>query len=226
MQAIAAENNLAETAFYVEGDGAMELRWFTPVAEVDLCGHATLAAAHVVFQRHGTSGPISFQSKSGPLHVSKEGDWLTLDFPAQPAVVCEAPAALAAGLGVEPVACFCADDYLVVLETQEELESLSPDFRTLSELDLRGVIVTAPGDDCDFVSRFFAPKYGIDEDPVTGSAHCTLTLYWAERLGKDILQAKQLSKRGGELRCTLAGERVLISGKTVSYMEGGIEIQN
>jgi predicted PhzF superfamily epimerase YddE/YHI9 len=223
LQSIAQENNLAETAFYVAKDEGYELRWFTPTKEVDLCGHATLAAAHVLLNSAGVAqSQVTFQSRSGQLRVFREEAFLTLDFPAQVGVACEVPVGLAEGLGARPRACYRAMDYMAVFESEEEIVAIAPDHRRLATLELRGVIVTAPGRSCDFVSRFFAPKYGIDEDPVTGSAHCTLAPYWAERLGKSTLQARQLSKRTGTLRCRLEGDRVFISGQTVPYLEGTI----
>src|SRR5262245_6029034 len=225
LQSIAQENNLSETAFYVPQDGHYELRWFTPVREVDLCGHATLAAAHVLLQSNGPAqSSVTFQSRSGPLRVFREEDRLTLDFPAQPGVACEVPAPLVQALGATPLAFYRAMDYMAVFETEEQITKLAPDFTRLKVLDLRGVIVTAPGRTSDFVSRFFAPNYGVDEDPVTGSAHCTLAPYWAQRLGKSSMLARQLSKRTGTLRCRVEGERVFISGRTVAYLEGTIQI--
>jgi len=227
LQAIAEENNLAETSFYVERNGDYELRWFTPTKEVDLCGHATLAAAHVIFQSlKEKKGTITFHSKSGRLDVSRVGELLELDFPAQAGVACEAPAALVEGLGKPPSYCYKAMDYMAVYEDEETILSLSPDFTKLMELDLRGVIVTAPGYSHDFVSRFFAPNYGINEDPVTGSAHCTMTPYWTEQLTKNELVAKQLSKRTGIVRCRLENDRVMLSGKTVAYLEGFITVES
>lgn len=227
LQSIAEENNLAETAFYVGRDGHYDLRWFTPTKEVDLCGHATLAAAHVVFMldRVGRS-LVTFQSRSGPLRVCREDDLLTLDFPAQVGVCCEIPAGMTEALGASPRECYRAMDYMAVFEDEEEIAAMTPDFRQLRTLDLRGVIVTSPGRTSDFVSRFFAPNYGVDEDPVTGSAHCTLAPYWAGRLGKHTLHARQLSKRTGTLRCRVAGDRVLISGRTAAYMEGTIQVRS
>jgi predicted PhzF superfamily epimerase YddE/YHI9 len=225
MQAIAGENNLAETAFLVKSGDAYDLRWFTPTREVDLCGHATLAAAFVLFERCGLArDAISFQTRSGELLVTRAGGWLTLDFPAVQGVACELPDALAEGLGAAPVAVFQAMDYMAVFGRESDVRDLQPDFRVLSQLDLRGVIVTAPGDEVDFVSRFFAPNFGIDEDPVTGSAHCTLAPYWAGRLGRSRLRARQLSPRTGALQCEMAGERVRISGKAILFLEGTIEI--
>lgn len=225
LQSIAEENNLAETAFFVRGDGHYELRWFTPTKEVDLCGHATLAAAHVLFALDKTTDSvITFQSRSGPLRVLRDDDLLTLDFPAQAGVPCEVPAGMVEALGALPSACYRAMDYMAVFESEAEIVALTPDFRSLAALDLRGVIVTAPGTTADFVSRFFAPNCGVDEDPVTGSAHCTLAPYWAARLGKSVMDARQLSKRTGTLRCRVEGERVFISGKTMPYLEGTIQI--
>jgi len=225
MQAIAAENNLAETAFYVRKENAYELRWFTPTHEMDLCGHATLVAAHVVFQSGEVAeSRVTFHSRSGPLYVSREDGLLTLDFPADPAEPCEAPLELVSGIGATPAACFRATDYLAVFDSEETIRDLAPDFRRLRGLDLRGVIVTAPGGTADFVSRFFAPNFGIDEDPVTGSAHCTLAPHWSERLGKSELTARQLSKRTGTLRCRVEGGRVFISGRTAPYLEGIITV--
>jgi PhzF family phenazine biosynthesis protein len=214
MQALAAQINLSETAFYLARPGRLEIRWFTPSVEVDLCGHATLAAAHVAFARGDASGERAvFASRSGPLGVAREGDALTLDFPALAFDPCAVPAALAEGLGATPDACFSGMDYLAVFADARAVAGLAPDFRRLAELPLRGVIATAPAGDCDFVSRFFAPNAGIDEDPVTGSAHCALAPYWAARLGKKDLEARQISARGGRLRCRVRGDRVLVSGR-------------
>ena len=225
LQSIASENNLAETAFFVESNDTYDLRWFTPTKEVDLCGHATLAAAHVLFQTSARErSTVTFQSKSGPLPVFKEGELLTLDFPAQIGKPCEAPLELIEGLGMTPNQCYAAMDYMAVYEDEATIHSLSPDFTKLNKLGLRGVIATAPGDKLDFVSHFFAPNYGVNEDHTTGSAHCTLTSYWSQRLGIDIMDAKQLSKRTGTLKCRLENDRVFISGKTVSYLEGFIHI--
>lgn len=224
MQSIAEENNLAETAFYVGHEGEYRLRWFTPATEVDLCGHATLAAAHVIFGRNPGLTRVTFQSRSGPLHVAREAELLTLDFPLQRGQRCDTPEILTQALGCRPRECFRAMDYLAVFDAESDIAGMAPDFRIMAALDLRGVIVTAPGRESDFVSRFFAPNCGIDEDPVTGSAHCVLAPYWAQRLGKTTLSARQLSKRTGTLRCRVAGERVFISGRTVPYMEGTIHV--
>ena len=226
MQNIAAENNLSETAFFVARGTEYELRWFTPSVEIDLCGHATLASAFVLFSELGRSGSsVRFHSKSGPLTVSRNLDILTLDFPSRPPGSCTASDALICGLGKKPAQILKARDYFAIFETAEDVRSLKPDFGLLGTLDQK-VIVTAPGTDCDFVSRFFAPTDGVPEDPVTGSAHCTLIPYWSARLNKTKLFAKQISRRGGELFCELAGDRVLIGGKAVLYSRGQIEIDD
>ena len=225
MQAIAMENNLAETAFIVQEEKGWRIRWFTPTTEVKLCGHATLAAAYVYFHYiESKSDQVIFNSHSGPLFVTRSDDRLTLDFPVQPAISIAPPEALGRALGTEPLEVLAADDWLVVLDSEETIRTLQPDMALLKQLERRGVIVTARGNECDFVSRFFAPNYGIDEDPVTGSAHTILTPYWAERLGSNRLHARQLSTRGGELYCELKGERVFIGGKVVPYLRGTITI--
>ena len=231
MQAIAAENNLAETAFVVPGGEESGLRWFTPTIEVDLCGHATLAAAHAMF-RHGYArrSPIVFRYQGGTLAVAHEGDLLELDFPSRPAapVAADTPlaAALGAALGAAPKEVLKARDLLAVFETREQVEALRPDFAAVARLDAFAVIVTAPGRDCDFVSRFFAPRAGIPEDPVTGSAHCTLVPYWSARLNKRKLHARQVSARGGELFCEDKGPRVTIAGRAVEYLAGHISLED
>lgn len=225
LQAIAAENNLSETAFFVPSTRGYALRWFTPVAEVDLCGHATLATAYVLYHQLGYQGEsITFETRSGDLIVQRDGDALVMDFPATLPVRCDAPAALVDGLGLEPLEVWAAGDYMAVLDSEESVRRLKPNQTSLSQLDLRGVIVTAAGNDVDFVSRFFAPNYGIPEDPVTGSAHCILTPYWAERLGKQTLTARQVSARGGDIDCSLRGDRVLLSGHAVVFMQGEIAL--
>lgn len=226
MQAIAAENNLSETAFFVPGAGGFELRWFTRVAEVDLCGHATLASAHVLFSELGYDGTeIRFATRSGELRVRRaDSGLLAMDFPAIDSQPCASPRELIAGLGAEPNEVYAADDYLAVFSDAHTVRQLSPDFATLSKLALRGVIATAPSGEVDFVSRCFAPKYGIPEDPVTGSAHCALAPYWAKRLGKQVLRARQISKRGGELYCELVGNRVVISGTAVTFLGGELRL--
>lgn len=203
LQSIATENNLAETAFLVARDGLHELRWFTPTNEIDLCGHATLASAHVLFRHRGAKGAaLLFHSpRAGELGVVPEGDRLVLDFPARETEPCEVTSQLSAALGAEPLELHEARGYLAIFRSPAEIRALKPDITKLKALPTEGVIVSAPGDDCDFVSRFFVPKHGIDEDSVTGSTHCYLIPFWAERLGKQTLFARQLSRRGGELFC-------------------------
>jgi PhzF family phenazine biosynthesis protein len=227
MQAIAAENNLAETAFFVPEGSGYRLRWFTPSVEVDLCGHATLASAFVVFHYLASGRErVTFQTeKAGKLTVGRDGEDLVLDFPTMPPLACPMSEAVAAALGKRPVALLAARDYLAVYERADEIASLSPNFAALAALDRFAMIVTAPGiEGVDFVSRFFAPARGVPEDPVTGSAHCTLIPYWAERLGKSRLEARQLSRRGGRLSCGQHGDRVTIAGRAVLYLEGTITI--
>jgi predicted PhzF superfamily epimerase YddE/YHI9 len=226
MQKIAAENNLAETAFFIDRGSSYDIRWMTPTVEMDLCGHATLASAHVLFQHLGYRGDtVRFQSHSGgELKVDRSGDRLVLDFPSRPAEACEAPARLAEGLRAQPREVFKGRDYLAVFESEADVRALAPVLDIVAELDANGVIVTAPGDDCDFVSRYFAPRVGVPEDPVTGSVHCALIPYWAKRLGKTKLHARQLSPRGGELFCEDRGERVGIGGTAVTYVEGTVHL--
>jgi PhzF family phenazine biosynthesis protein len=226
LQSIATENNLSETAFLVGAAGDYHIRWMTPEDEVDLCGHATLASAWVVFNElERGRREVRFRSKSGPLRVTAEGERLTLDFPSRPPSPAEASlAAVAAALGARPRAVLASRDYLAVLETEAEVRALKPDMAKVAALDRMAVIATAPGGDCDFVSRFFVPSLGIPEDPVTGSAHCTLVPYWSKRLGKKSLFARQVSARGGELWCEDRGERVAIAGRCVKYLEGTIEV--
>jgi PhzF family phenazine biosynthesis protein len=230
MQAIAAENNLAETAFFVREGSDYALRWFTPTVEVDLCGHATLASAWVIFERDPSLSSIAFRTlKAGTLTARRAGDLLALDFPARPAKTVTAPEGLAAALGKAPEATLAAranmNMVMAVYAKAFEVAALDPDFSALAKLDCAAVIATAAGDSgVDFVSRFFAPRLGIPEDPVTGASHCTLTPYWSERLGKAQLEARQISRRGGVLTCTLAGEHVIIAGRAVLYLEGTITI--
>jgi len=225
LQAIAEENNLSETAFYVPAEAGFHLRWFTPKAEVDLCGHATLAAAFVIFNFSDyADDTVKFETRSGELVVSKNNELLVMDFPSQPGKPCATPPLLVEGLGKTPIEVLSSEDYMAVLENEDDVAALKPNFNTLSKLDLRGVMVTAKGKDVDFVSRFFAPRYGINEDPVTGSAHCALTPYWADRLNKTKLSARQVSKRSGYIECELKGSRVFLSGKAVKYMEGKIKL--
>ena len=225
LQSIAAENNLAETAFVVQKDTSFDLRWFTPTLEMDLCGHATLAPAHVIFRHLGYRGDVvRFQTRAGLLTVTRNEDLLTLDFPARPAATCVTPQELIQGLGCIPTATFKARDYLAVLETEQAVREVRLDMVALVRLDCLGVIITAPGESCDFVSRFFAPGAGVPEDPVTGSAHCTLIPYWAQRLGRSQLRALQVSQRGGELYCDYRGERVGIAGRAVTYSSGFLHL--
>lgn len=225
LQAIAQENNLSETAFVVPDGDAFGLRWFTPQVEVDLCGHATLASAHVLLS-HGCArdATVVFRYQGGTLSVTCEGDLLAMDFPARPPEPVAPDPAVAQALGAEPTELHAARDLLAVFERQSDIVALRPDFAAVARLDWFAVIASAPGDDCDFVSRFFAPGAGIPEDPVTGSAHCTLVPFWAERLDKSRLHARQLSPRGGELFCERRGERVTIAGHAVEYLRGEIEV--
>jgi len=227
MQQIAMENNLAETAFFVKEQDRYLIRWFTPAVEVDLCGHATLASAYVIF--HYENHPhavIAFNSRSGLLTVTRNGDRLTLNFPADSLEKAAPPEELVSGIGLRPVECHKGkSDYMLVYGTPEEIESIRPDMGRIAAVPARGIIVTAPGRGVDFVSRFFAPQSGVPEDPVTGSAHTTLAPYWAARLGKNELTAMQLSKRRGWLSCRLAGDRVEISGKACAYLTGQIEVE-
>ena len=227
LQAIAAENNLSETAFFVAQGHGFKLRWFTPLYEVDLCGHATLATAHLLLTELGyRNSEIVFFTRSGELTVKNSGALLAMDFPKLNYQPCDPPDALVKGLGKTPREVYRSDDYLVVLDNEQEVISIAPDHYYLKQLDARGVGVTARGTDVDFVSRFFAPKHGIDEDPVTGSWHCLLTPYWARRLQKNRLNARQVSKRGGDLVCELLNDRVLISGQCTTYMKGEIHLQS
>ncbi len=219
MQAIAEENNLAETVFYVPEGNGYRIRWFTPAVEVNLCGHATLAAASVIAQPE-----VVFQSKSGELRVICEADRYTLDFPSNPARPAEEPAGLFAAMGATPNQLLHGIYHLCVFDTESQIRSLEPNMLALSKVEHSALIVTAAGDSCDFVSRFFAPRKGIPEDPVTGSAHTTLIPYWSDRLGKQKMFARQISKRGGELWCEDRGARVGISGQAVRYLEGRIFI--
>jgi len=227
LQDIAAENNLAETAFLVPEGGDYRLRWFTPTAEVPLCGHATLASAAVVMERlePGRSGVV-FYSASGPLTVNRADAGYVMDFPVRWSEPVSTPRGLAEALGVAPVEVFAnVFNYLVLLESAQILRELDPEMTTLARMDRDGVIVTARGDGSyDFVSRYFAPAKGIPEDPVTGSAHCMLAPYWAKRLGKTAFRAFQVSRRGGEVICRLAGDRIELEGTCVFYMEGEVEI--
>jgi predicted PhzF superfamily epimerase YddE/YHI9 len=223
LQAIAEENNLSETAFFVPSEKGYTLRWFTPVREVDLCGHATLATAHVLFEKLGYAQEvITFETRSGDLFVKKKGTLLEMDFPACPPTPCALPNILAEGLGQRPIEVWAADDYLAVFDSEATVRAITPNQALLGQLDLRCVVITAPGTDVDFVSRVFGPKFGIPEDPVTGSAHCELAPYWARKLGKNILRARQVSRRGGKLVCEVKADRVILSGSAVTFMEAEI----
>lgn len=225
LQNIAQENNLSETAYFVNEGNNYHIRWFTPVDEIELCGHATLASAYVIFEILGVQGDeILFQSMSGQLKVARKGKLIVLDFPISGISRCAIPHEITRAFHKEPSEVWKSDDYMAVFENESDIISLSPDFRILSELDCRGVIATARSEHTDFVCRFFAPKYGVDEDPVTGSAFCKLIPYWVDRLGKKKLSAAQLSKRGGKLECELAEDRVLIAGQAVLYLEGTIRL--
>lgn len=224
LQSIAAENNLSETAFLVLEPSGWRIRWFTPELEIDLCGHATLASAFVLFEELGVAGPtVILQSQSGPLAVSRKGDLIELDFPSRPPLPCPVPAGLLESLGLAPQEVLKARDHMLVLGSEAEVRELQPDFSAFAKVDVFSAIVTAPGDSVDFVSRFFSPFAGVPEDPVTGSAHCTLVPYWAGRLGKSSLHALQVSKRGGELFCEDRGPRIAIAGRAVKVIEGHFE---
>ncbi|MFQ5468116.1 MAG: PhzF family phenazine biosynthesis protein [Kiloniellaceae bacterium] len=225
MQAIALENNLSETAFIVKQGADFDLRWFTPASEVDLCGHATLGSAYVIanYLEPGRD-EVRFHSRSGLLTVTRAGDWYTLDFPSLPSAPAPVDEAVIGALGAAPAEVKVGQDLMAVFETEAQVRALAPDMGRVAALEVRGVIATAPGEACDFVSRFFAPRGGIPEDPVTGSAHCQLAPYWAARLDKTNLDARQISRRGGALKVEDRGARVLISGRVAPYMEGVIRV--
>ena len=231
MQAIAAENNLAETAFFAPkagSEGEYEIRWFTPAVEVELCGHATLASAHVLYRHlNFTGAEIVFHSKSGPLRVNQaDGGMLTLDFPARPPhPISQHPTGLLDGLRATPLHLLAGPDLVCVFNSEADVRALQPDMNHLIQVEYRAVIATAPGSNgVDFVSRFFGPRVGVPEDPVTGSAHTTLVPYWAKRLGKTHLHARQVSARSGDLWCELRADRVLMSGHAITYLKGEIEL--
>ncbi|WP_291510933.1 PhzF family phenazine biosynthesis protein [Acidithiobacillus sp.] len=228
MQAIAEENHLSETAFYVpaKSSGTFYLRWFTPAVEVDLCGHATLATAHVLFQERGFPGDeIAFDTRSGILRVKKmpEGR-ISMDFPLRPLHLVETLPLMENALGQKPLAVLAGDDYVVLFRDEAQIRAIHPDMTVLLGLDLRGVVITAPGKDCDFVARFFGPKVGVPEDPVTGSAYTALAPYWAKRLGKTMLNARQISQRGGEIHCGVALDHVTLTGAAATFMVGEIRL--
>lgn len=224
MQNIALENNLSETAFFVPVENGFHIRWFTPVTEVTLCGHATLATAHVLFKHLITKEKeIRFQSRTGELTVKKENELIVLNFPASEINETGFPIDIEKAFGIKPQQCYKGrEDLMFVFESQEEIQNLKPDFLFLKTLEMRGIISTAPSEEFDFVSRFFAPREGINEDPVTGSAHTMLIPYWSDRLDKKEMVAKQISKRGGVLYCKHLGERVEIGGNAVTYLIGEI----
>jgi len=225
LQAIAEENNLSETAFFVPVKKGFELRWFTPANEVDLCGHATLAAAHVLYTHLSHNEPEAvFHTRSGALIVARSEHGYSMDFPAEPLVATDAPQELVDGLGKAPKEVYTGFDYVAVYGSEEEIQSLTPDFAKLKQLGLRGVVVTAPGTEVDFVSRCFFPKLSVDEDPVTGSAHCELAPYWASQLGQNKLSAFQLSKRSGKIECEVKGDRVFITGSAIDFMAAEIQV--
>jgi len=227
MQKIAMENNLAETAFYVKTGNEYQIRWFTPTVEVDLCGHATLAAAFVLFNfENHREAEIRFHSpRSGELIVTKQGDFLTLNFPTDTFEPVELTSELTAGFNIMPVEAYKGKtDYMLVFENESQVKELIPEINLIGKIVARGIIITAPGDTADFVSRFFAPQSGVNEDPVTGSAHTTLTPYWAKRLGQKELSAIQLSSRKGWLNCKYLNERVEISGQARLYLKGEIDV--
>ena len=228
LQRIAEENNLSETAYFVRKGETFDLRWFTPTVEVDLCGHATLASAYVLFEQLGEQAQVlRFNTRSGELRVSRSTDGLlAMDFPAKQPVAVDTPAGLLQALGLSQAkAVYRSDDYVVVIDDAMLLETLKPDFVALSAFDVRGIAVTAAGRGFDFVTRWFGPRVGVNEDPVTGSAHCNIIPYWSERLGKDELVCRQASPRGGTLVCVNKGQRVWMSGKCVLYLEGSIHLQ-
>ena len=225
MQKIAMKNDLVETAFFVKNDTRYEIRWFTPTKEVDLCGHATLASAHVIFNFLDTKrDAITFDSKSGPLTVTKEKEFIKMDFPQEAPTSCETPQAILDAFSLKPIEVLKSVDYIVVFDDYTDLTLIYIDLEALKKLDLRGVCITCKDRNYDFISRMFAPNYGINEDSVTGSAYTQLMPYWVEKLGSKVLKSKQVSSRGGELLCELKDDRVYISGKAVSYLCGEIEI--
>jgi predicted PhzF superfamily epimerase YddE/YHI9 len=228
MQAIASENNLSETAFFVRSGEFFDIRWFTPGSEIELCGHATLASAFVIFEiLQAEDETVRFRSHlSGELGVEKQGGIYVLDFPSRPPARAEPLPGLFRAIGKAPKEVFRGRDYFLVYGSEKDVLEIEPDFAALLKVPIHGVIVTAPGDGCDFVSRFFAPEVGVFEDPVTGSSHCNLIPFWAERLGKTVLFARQVSARGGELFCELHGDRVKIGGQAALYMKGEIHVEN
>lgn len=225
LQAIAAENNLAETAFVVTRGDVLPLRWFTPTVEVDLCGHATLATAHILFRHSMPSAKsVTFSTRSGNLIVTRNGELLSMDFPTRAGKPMEVTDALVSALGVRPREALLARDLLAVLDSEADVQSYQPDFERIASVEAFAVTLSAPGETVDYVFRFFAPRQGIPEDPATGSVHCTLVPYWSARLGKTELAARQLSARGGDFECRLQGDRVLIAGRVAEYLRGEITV--
>ncbi|MBI3817954.1 MAG: PhzF family phenazine biosynthesis protein [Planctomycetes bacterium] len=226
LQSIAGENNLSETAFFIKSGNDYEIRWFTPASEIELCGHATIASGFVIFKFiEPAATRVKFKTrKAGDLAVARDGEWYILDFPSRPPRPARSPEGLAEALGRPPISVWEYKKLLAVFEDASIVESMRPDFNKIAGLEFDGVIVTAPGRDCDFVSRYFAPHLGINEDPATGSSHCLLTPFWADKLGKNALRARQVSRRGGELRCELSADRVKIAGRAAMYLEGFISI--
>lgn len=225
MQSIAAENNVSETAFFVPDDDGYHIRWFTPAVEVELCGHATLASSYVIFKYLSPeTEQLRFRALAGELRVSRDGDMITLDFPSRPPARIDLDTEIAGALGAAPAEMWKARDHLAVFPDEAAVRALTPDFVRLGRVGMWALVATAPGDNCDFVSRFFAPGQGLNEDPVTGSAHCELIPFWAGRLGKNLLHARQVSQRGGELFCELKGDRVKISGRVALYSESTLYV--
>ena len=230
LQAVAAENNLSETAFFVPATRGFELRWFTPSCEVDLCGHAILACAHVLFQHLGwPDAHVVFHTRSGELNATRQDGRIVMDFPASHAAPCALSPDLATGLGLRPMEVLAtARDYMAIYDDARIVRAMRPDFAALARLDRAGIIVSAPAPadlaEVDFISRFFAPRFGVPEDPVTGSAHCALAPYWAERLGKSALSARQVSSRGGDIECVVRGDRVRLGGHAVTFLTGEIDL--
>jgi len=226
MQKISAENNLSETAYFVrESDDTYSIRWFTPKTEVEICGHATLASAHILFEKMGFEGErVVFDSKSGELSVRKDGDIYWMNFPSNPPDAIPVPKLLPEAIGTIPIYTGVNRDMLVLLQDEETVKSVKPDFSLLEKMEVRGIIITAQGSDCDIVSRYFAPTMGIFEDPVTGSAHSLLTPFWTRKLNKKSLTARQLSDRGGDIQCIQNGDRVEIGGNAITYMSADINI--
>ncbi|HJO94012.1 MAG TPA: PhzF family phenazine biosynthesis protein [Victivallales bacterium] len=225
LQNIAMENNLSETAFIVEQEGYYDLRWFTPEVEVDLCGHATLAASSLILEYlNSEMDSVKFKYNDGYLSAEKSGNMIEINFPSRPPVKCTAPELLIEAMGKQPGEIYLSRDYVLVYDTEEDIASMNPNMNLLSQVDCFGVIITAKGNSADFVSRYFAPGCGVPEDPVTGSAHCNLIPYWSNKLNSEKMHAIQLSKRGGEIHCTYDGDRVFMSGKCTLFLKGEISI--